>query len=155
MHSESWVSKRKLKLHKHFSARNYIMYAVYAISLFIAVVYSGKVYKLLFSSPFVTPLPASFSLSPNIRIDSFEAKQVELLLARYRIDFVSVHYQKDKTYTVFLKNGGEVILSSKKDLTSQVSSLQLLINRLTIEGKSFKRLDLRFTNPVIVLNPQK
>jgi hypothetical protein len=48
-----------------------------------------------------------------------------------------------------LIDNGEVILSSKKDIGSQLSSLQLMLARLTIEGKKLKVLDFRFDNPVV------
>jgi len=50
---------------------------------------------------------------------------------------------------VELRDGGELILSSKKDLENQLSSLQLILSRLTIEGKKLKKLDFRYDNPVV------
>jgi hypothetical protein len=48
-----------------------------------------------------------------------------------------------------LKNGQQIIFSDKNDLGSQVASLQLILSRLTIEGKSIHRVDFRFNNPVV------
>jgi|SRR5579885_626390 len=53
-------------------------------------------------------------------------------------------------YTITLPDNSQVLLSTSKDLTLQVSSLQFIISRLTMEGRAFKRLDLRFDKPVIL-----
>jgi hypothetical protein len=50
----------------------------------------------------------------------------------------------------WLKDGPEVFFSEKKEATTQVGSLQLIFSRAKIEGKSLKRVDLRFDKPVIV-----
>jgi hypothetical protein len=52
-------------------------------------------------------------------------------------------------YLIHLQNDAEVLLSSDKDLTLQISSLQFILSRLTMEGKVFSQLDLRFDKPVI------
>lgn len=74
---------------------------------------------------------------------------IEKLLKQKGIKYKSIAY-RDNSYIIVLANDAEALFSSKKDAEVQVSSLQLVINRLTIEGKSFKRLDFRFDKPVIV-----
>ena len=60
-----------------------------------------------------------------------------------------MHASSDASLIVELENEGVVILSSKKDIRSQISSLQLILSRLTIEGKKLKILDFRYDNPVV------
>ena len=43
-----------------------------------------------------------------------------------------------------------VIFSVNKDLPTQVGSLQIILNKLTIEGRKGTKIDLRFDNPVVV-----
>jgi len=74
---------------------------------------------------------------------------LEKLLDQDGILITNINTEADGSLRLHLKDGGEVILSSKKDLRSQISSLQLILSRLTIEGKKLKVLDFRFNRPVI------
>jgi len=71
--------------------------------------------------------------------------------------FKALHLDIDKisetndAYVILLKDKSQIILSSKKNITSQISSLQFILARLTMEGKLFTQLDLRFDKPVIRL----
>ncbi len=44
----------------------------------------------------------------------------------------------------------EVWFDTHKDLSIQVSSLQIILNKFTIEGRKAKKVDLRFSDPIIV-----
>ena len=55
------------------------------------------------------------------------------------------------TYKIILENNEEVVLSSQKDLKTQLCSLQFILRRLTMEDRRFTRLDLSFDKPIIVL----
>lgn len=70
-------------------------------------------------------------------------------LATYNIHTEKIMTGED-TITLKLSSTQEVLLSSKTDLRKQLSSLQLIVARLTMEGKHFSRLDLRFDKPVIL-----
>jgi len=80
---------------------------------------------------------------------SSQDTSLEILLTKAKIPFVSVSRSSDYYYTVAIPDGGQIFISSKKDLISQISSLQLVLNRLTIEGKRIKTLDFRFDKPII------
>ena len=88
-------------------------------------------------------------ISPIAKINQSKVAFLEGLLDKQKIAFLSVNLNPDDSFRVELRDGGEVILSSKKDLGSQLSSLQLILSRLTIEGKKLKILDFRFDNPVV------
>ena len=75
---------------------------------------------------------------------------IEDLLTSSHVSFVSVSRAKDLSYEIGLKDGALVIISSKRDLNFQVSSLQQILKQLTIEGKELKSIDFRFDKPVIV-----
>lgn len=55
----------------------------------------------------------------------------------------------DSSYLVNIPNNGQVILSGDKDINSQIASLQRILIQLTIEGKTFKNIDFRFSEPTI------
>jgi len=86
--------------------------------------------------------PLSRTSSPNVKL--------EKLLLTEKIPFSKINVASDSSFIVSLAEGGEVNISQKKSLDAQISSLQLILSRLTIEGKKFKFLDLRFDKPVII-----
>ncbi|MDP2649928.1 MAG: hypothetical protein Q8P10_03705 [bacterium] len=86
--------------------------------------------------------PVSFTNNNN------NLKKLETLLKQSNISFGSLS-SSSSSYFVKFKDGEEVILDSNKPLEQQISSLQLVLSRLTIEGKRFVRLDLRYDKPVI------
>lgn len=48
-----------------------------------------------------------------------------------------------------LSSGVAVTFSQEKDLALQVASLQLILQRFKIEGKTPKKIDLRFNKPIV------
>lgn len=94
----------------------------------------------------IKPIP----LGPVVANDPL-SKNVSDLLSKNNIPFSSVSLSTNSAILVQLKDGQEVLLSSEKPLPLQISSLQLVLSRLTIEGKRFTRLDFRFDKPIIVL----
>jgi len=93
----------------------------------------------LFKKPIISPLAQN-----KPRQDS----NLESLLKRAEIPFISIAWSSD-SYIVTLSDGAQVFISSGKDLNAQINSLQLMLSRLTIEGKRIKSLDFRFDKPVI------
>jgi hypothetical protein len=88
-------------------------------------------------------------ISPLAKSKVSRLVNLENELSKNQISFSAASANQDGSYTIKLLTGGEVILSSKKDIGSQLSSLQLMLSRLTIEGKKLKTLDFRFDNPVV------
>lgn len=88
-------------------------------------------------------------ISPIAKEQKSKIITLEKELEESNISFKTVSANSDSSFTVHLIDGSIVILSSKKDIKSQVSSLQLILSRLTIEGKKLKSLDFRFDNPVV------
>jgi cell division septal protein FtsQ len=50
---------------------------------------------------------------------------------------------------IWLKDNVRVVMSSEKEIDSQLDSLQLILRRAKIEGEQIKEIDLRFDKPVI------
>ena len=88
-------------------------------------------------------------ISPIVQGKASQDPLLESQLQKANVPFLAISLNSDGSSVVLLKDGGEVILSSKKDIKSQISSLQLILSRLTIEGKRLKILDFRFDNPVV------
>ncbi len=75
--------------------------------------------------------------------------KVEDELTKHNISFGKVLLNSDGSLSVKLRDESEIIFSSKRSVKSQITSLQLMLSRLTIEGKKLKSLDFRFDNPVV------
>jgi len=88
-------------------------------------------------------------ISPLAQGKLAASNSLEENLISARIFFKTISSSSDGSFVVVLADGGRIILSSKKDIKSQISSLQLILSRLTIEGKKLKTLDFRFDNPVV------
>jgi len=126
------------------------------ISLGIIIVLSGVAYYLVtvkFKKPlYISPLP-TMPFVQSSQSDQSDRKLPELQkeLKKNRIDYTKVSKDKDSSYIVTLQNGSSVIFSSQKDISVQITSLQYILSHLTMEGRQFSRLDLRFEKPVIVV----
>lgn len=116
-----------------------IIFSLVIISVFLSGFYLISA-KILGKTSFISPLAQNKIYKPN---------SIEEFLSSGDIPFEKVEIASESSYIVFLKDDGQVNLSAKKDITSQISSLQVILSRLTIEGKKFKRLDLRFDKPII------
>jgi hypothetical protein len=88
-------------------------------------------------------------ISPIAKITASRISILEHEMDLRGIKYSSVNIDNDGSFNINLSDSGEVILSSKKDLRSQLSSLQLILSRLTIEGKKLKVLDFRYNHPVV------
>lgn len=79
---------------------------------------------------------------------NINSSKIEKLLRDSNILFFTV-VLSDSSYQINIPNNGQVIFSSQKDIGRQISSLQRILRKLTIEGKQFKSIDFRFNEPII------
>lgn len=77
--------------------------------------------------------------------------KIENELKRQKIDFKEIDTSNGSVFYIILADKQEVVIAGDKDIPTQIASLQFIYNQLTMEGKEFKRLDLRFDKPVITL----
>lgn len=118
-------------------------------SIFITIVYTIPVLSSFFTNRwYISPLSQEFS-TDQILADTMTEKNVKEKLKKAKLVVKNISDSGDY-YTVLLKTGEKIILSKKKSLTAQISSLQLISSRFTIEGKHFVSLDFRFDRPVLV-----
>lgn len=116
--------------------------------LFVVLIFL-LVFGLFFLSNFIISKQNIF-LSPLALVKNSKDTNVEDLLNKSNMQFVKVEQGPQNTdVIVHLKDQGIVYLDLKKNPASQISSLQVILSRLTIEGKKFKKLDLRFDKPII------
>ena len=133
--------KRKIKIILISTLFTIFSYGI--LSYFIWTVIISKTH-------YISPLPLASPTDSSIKNDK-NIENIKERLKKEGIEFSSVS-PSDFSYIIHLKDNKEAILSSQKDLSTQISSLQFIILRLTMEGKEFSRLDLRYDKPIIVFN---
>lgn len=133
-----------LQKRKNRKNRKYFRYLGIILVILGALLISYTAFVLastyIFAKPIVSPLPKNFK-SQNINLEE--------LLKKERIKFLQISTATDSSYLIHLEDGATAILSPRKNLLEQVRSLQIVLSRLTIEGKRFKSLDFRFDKLVI------
>jgi len=100
----------------------------------------------------------NFSFGNNVLVNplsknynSFESKLKDEL-GKQGVKYLRTTLNGDGSIMVDRDPEGQIIFSSKKEISDQITSLQLVLSRLTIEGKKLKTLDFRFANPVVSFN---
>jgi hypothetical protein len=141
-------SRRRRKLH---SKKKIILFFTLLTIVVPAAVLSFFLIKSIGSPLYISPLALVRAVN-GADDEAVFAKKLNVELRKTRIPYTKVDTMDGETYTLYLAEKGEVLLSSKKDLQVQIASLQVIYNRLTMEGKQFRKLDLRFSKPVVVLN---
>lgn len=114
------------------------------ISLCSILLLVKNIHKPTIISPVISPFPND---STN---DDESIIELGKLLQEKKISYLTINKISNSLF-IKLTNSSEVIISSQKELNQEITSLQYLLARLTMEGKDFSRLDLRFEKPVIVL----
>lgn len=88
-------------------------------------------------------------LSPLSQNQESSISRIIQELKESKIDYQKIITNDDLSYTVDLGDDRQVVLDSNKNISHQLSSLQLIIAQLKIDGKTFRRLDFRYQKPVI------
>lgn len=150
IHCPMWSRRRVLKKdQKQLTKKKILLLSLLSGGVGIAFILVG-IFVLKHEPTFISPLPFLRSLGFTNDQD-IEKKQIESFLRDHSIDYKDVGHFGKTTYVISTKDGGSAYLTKNKDLSDQLSSLQRILSRLTMEGKKFSRLDLRYDKPVIVL----
>lgn len=88
-------------------------------------------------------------LGSKIKVDQ-DTERIKTYLTQEKIAYATIGRLSGNSYQITLTTGEEVLITSDKDILRQLASLQLILTRLTMEGKHISRLDLRYDKPVIV-----
>lgn len=133
---------RKRRINKYNSKKGIKIILITVLFIGLIVTFFSYLYINFYINTygFISPM--------SVNKDSLLVK-VEEGLEKQNISFGKVTTNSDGSLSVKLKDESEIIFSSKKSVTSQITSLQLMLSRLTIEGKKLKSLDFRFDNPVV------
>jgi hypothetical protein len=104
-----------------------------------------EVLSKIFTNPFVQKV----IIAPLPKQDP--QRDLENLLREKKIDIEAGPIASDSALLVELSSSKTlVVFAADKDLLLQVSSLQIVLNKLTIEGRKATKIDLRFKNPIMV-----
>lgn len=100
---------------------------------------------------FISPIPQVLGkiLAPK-GADEEKINLLKKMLKKNNISFVDISISTGSAYLVLLENGEEIMISKDKPLGLQISSLQLILSRLTIEGKKIVSLDFRYEKPIVI-----
>jgi hypothetical protein len=93
----------------------------------------------------ISKKPLFISPIGKINIDK---PYVEKVLKNNKILFTKISLV-DYSFLVDIKDNGQIRFALDKNIEEQVSSLQKILNQLTIEGKTFKSIDFRFSEPIV------
>ncbi len=135
------MQQRKPTKKHHRQVKRVRLFISFLILVFLSLVLFLS-YKIVFfkKTTFISPISNIGYKSNN----EFEAK-----LKKEKIEYSNFKVVGD-IYQFDIKDQGTVTMDPKSDHLKQISSLQLILRSLKIEGKRFKSLDFRYGNPVIV-----
>lgn len=140
------TQKRKLRERKQKFKKVYIVMGLMLLSGVTSYFLSLRLFP---PKGFISPLSANAATESSY-VDDEKVDIIRKALAKEKIEIESISHEGD-SFVVTLTGGAKVVLSAKKDINVQISSLQFILQRLTMEGRRFSRLDLTFDKPVIVL----
>lgn len=143
--------------HRRNKKRPFVILVYYVlllviVGLFILFLFQTGIFRLFSRMPFISPIPSTIVSVKGISFFSNNdpVSQVKELAKQKNIQVANIEKTSDFSYKMILITGEEIYISSQKPFVSQISSLQLVLSRLTIEGKRIATLDLRFEKPVVV-----
>ena len=141
--------KTKVKTQRNHKRRILLFYSlILGSSLFFAAGIGFVLYTDQQEPLIVSPI-AGIQSHASRSVDDEQVKLIRKALQEKSISYQDIE-TKDSFYIVKLENGGKVTISAKKDIIVQISSLQFILSRLTMEGRQFRTLDLQFDKPIIV-----
>lgn len=146
------MKKNKIKNRK-VEHRNTFFFRFSLIFSLVLIISSLLIsYKLFIQKKsIVTPLPKVLSASQSPAAPGVDPKQtIQQALYEAKQPYDTIKEIDPVTYEITIDGDEEVLVTSQKDIHEQISSLQAITSQLTMEGKRFSRLDVRYDKPVIV-----
>jgi hypothetical protein len=111
---------------------------ILVVGIFGVLVFFLNTILILRSSSYISPIGGS----------AINKTTVEKTLKENNVPFISIA-SMGNFFLINIKDNGQIKLSGNKDIYKQVTSLQRILRELTIEGKQFKSIDFRFSEPII------
>jgi hypothetical protein len=142
------ASKRKFRIFFGKLIKVFVFCIIIFITTFITLVlcFQNKINK---KPLFVTPLAKNNATKTASPVSTDISQTLQNLLDQNNISFTDITIATDSSLLVTTHNGPDIIFSPIKNISQQITSLQLVTGQLTIEGRRAKRIDLRFDNPVV------
>ncbi len=136
----------KTRKHKRQSKKNK---TILVFLLFLLVLGTGILTYIYFfpKARFISPLPFNYQVNSEADTDQ-QLVLAKKLLKEKKIEYTGITLSGKKIVLV-LKDKSKIIISTDKDIPTQIASLQFILARLTMESRRFRELDLRFDKPVI------
>ena len=148
-----WVSRRQTKKARTQNRPKKLIIIFFGVLTVFSIISGLYALSSLLNKPsLLSPLAGSTQSIHKTVLPAFNrsGEEVEDLLRAQKISYTSVETASDAAYLITLSDGVKVLLK-KENIPVQIASLQLILRRLTMEGKRFSRLDFRYDKPVIVL----
>lgn len=131
---------------RHTRRRIFVYWVVFSFVLFILLVFLYYLKIIEKKNIFISPVSKQ-----NQDLQTELVNTINSILKEKHMAFTSVFPYEENSYLIKLVSGEEILLAGNKSLVEQVSSLQLILSRLTIEGKRVSRVDFRFDTPVLTM----
>ena len=139
------ISRKRNRQFANFFKKLSVFLIAFAISLVSLILIFNKRENSLLS-----PVSLATKNTPKEVLDSNDTTALKKALDLKKISYEEIKVSTEGAYMIKLTTGEDVFLSTKKDLSQQLSSLQVIYSRLTMEGRSLRKLDLRYDKPVVV-----
>ena len=128
---------KKRKIRRRNSKKSYLTLPILLVILIILLIILSNSFK---KQIIINPIAVGKSVNSD---------KIEEMLTNKSISYTSIDKSNRQFFIISLKDNGQVVVSNQKNLSDQLASLQVILNRLTIEGKRFRSLDFRYDKPVI------
>ena len=89
------------------------------------------------------------------RLDAGLFEKVFLIFNGLNKEGIKVQEAKLVDQDLLIYNPQKIAFSLKKDVNRQLISLQLILQKATIDDRKMELIDLRFNKPIVVYNPKK
>ncbi|MBI4096935.1 MAG: hypothetical protein HY428_00775 [Candidatus Levybacteria bacterium] len=143
-----FVSKRVIKKRKN--RKKAIVIGLVVLTALFATCVAAYFWLVSQRPLYISPLAFSGGSVRDVLFDTDSSEDaVKRSLARHAVAYERIQSSSDSAILVTLKSGEEVVMSKTRNLDEQISSLQLILSRLTMEGKRISQLDLRYDKPVV------
>lgn len=139
----NWKEKRKLQ-REAFRLKASFGILIFLLILLFLSIWSKIPWQTL---PSIIPPKSIPTLAPIPQDDPI--LKLSNLLSQKGMEISVSPTSSDSAILINLASGETIIFSTIKDMAAQVDSLQIILARLTIEGKKLKTLDFRYDKPVV------
>jgi hypothetical protein len=133
---------------KRKAKRGFVLPLIITVLLLLLLALAFLLYTY-HNSGIISPLQVAVGQRLQSITSGQNESELKRLLSKYDILYTHVTSQDD-AYVITLNAKQQVFITKKKDIESQISSLQVILPRLTIKGREFRRLDMRYEKPVVV-----